>query len=254
MTFIYGVTSWCFIRKFRNFNNYVYLSATIVNILRLVIMTIIFNNCGKIVSNVEFVNVYFYIFMFLSTVYHYWLVVLCYGVYVKVFHRDLSRKYLKSSIFAWGFPLVVWLICGLIFIIILSSIGNDDAHLFRRTYIFVCVIVTCNGIPSVFNLVVFIKFSYSLFFSKQTNASTASKKDRCKEKWRRLYIVIFMYFLSNMFILYFHIWKVFDISFLIRIVTTHLQILPVTLFIPLVNSNRNVWNKYFNNRLARNMS
>ena len=254
-TFIYGVTSWCLIRKFRNFNNYVYLSATIVNIMRLALVSHVLTYCGERLSVVQLVNGYFFVFIFQSTVYNYWLVVMCYVYYVKlvkVFNGDIKRKYLKSTVFAWGMPIVVILICRLILVLIeLIAVESD----IRLMFLYVCVLLTCNLIPVVFNLIVFLKLLYSLFFScKDVNVIAVSKTERRKERWRRLCLATSLFLLSNLFVLTYIIWDLLELSVVVRTVSFNVQILVITIFIPVVKGNRELWYEYYKNRLRRNTS
>ena len=257
VTFIYGVISWCLIKKFRNFNNYVYLSATIVNIMRLIVISIIFLNCDEIVVKIPYIEVYFYIFMFLSTVYHYWLVVMCYVFYVKlvkVFNGDMKRKYLKSTLFSWGLPVLIVFICRFALFIIEQAIDEENTQFSRKQFISNCMLVVSHVIPTAINSLIFIELLYSLFCSKESNASSLSKKERIKEKWRRLYTATSIFFLSNVFVLYFLIWTGFHFSMITRYSTMYIQLLAVTIFIPLVKSNRVVWKEYYKTRLSRIMS
>ena len=251
-TFIYGVTSWYLIRKFRNFNNYVYLSANLVNILRLTVVTITLIHCEA--ATVDFrdcITMYwFIIFLHLTTVYNCWLLVMCYMFYVhivKVFHKDIEKKYLKSSIFAWAVPSVIWIVCA-VCIVIIHAVSKRDKWNIIHLFITVCSILFCNVLPSFINLVIFIKLVSSLFFGKATNAGTVSIIDRRKERLRRLCTSTAMFVLSNVVVLTFVIFDLFRLTVEVRAVMLSLQIAAMALFVPLLKSNRSFWHEYCVNR------
>ncbi|KAF9798367.1 hypothetical protein SFRURICE_016005 [Spodoptera frugiperda] len=100
IAFVYGVTSWCLIKKFRHFRNYVILSAITAGLLRLVTFQIgmslitrdIVLNYPVVPALVASTMTYF------SLSFNCWLLVLCYIFYVdfvKVFRLDIHRRYLK---------------------------------------------------------------------------------------------------------------------------------------------------------------
>ena len=251
VTFIYGVTSWYLIRKFRNFNNYVYLSAILVNILRLTVLSLTLIHCENNITDFR-QCLGFYgraAFIYLTTVYNYWLIVMCYMFYVdivKVFDKNIGKKYLKSSLFAWAVPLLILIICGFILVIIeIVQKGHDEVMFLL--FVTICTYITSNLLPSVFNLTLFIKVVYSLYFSKDTETSVVFKQD----KTRRLSVATAMFILSNVFMFTFILWDVFDLSIFVRGVTLSIQMIALAFFVPLVKSNRRLWYEFYKNRSSR---
>lgn len=96
--------------------------------------------------------IFTFICVFLTTVYNYWLVVMCYEYMfhvdiVKMFDSDSirKRKYLISTIFAWGVPLIVVLICRLSFFFVELGGGDNEQFLFKKlVFIDWCIDISCN--------------------------------------------------------------------------------------------------------------
>ena len=248
VTFIYGVISWCLIRKFRNFNNYVYLSATLVNILRLAVGTLTLIKSGfSVPKSVENINLYFFIFMFLSAVYNYWLVVLCYMFYVdivKVFDIKIKRKYLKSSLFAWGVPLLLLVISRSIFLLV--ELTEEDKTE-KRLLVFAraCIRVTSYAFPTIINSIFYVKLVYSLFSCKNAVNVIIPRKERIKQNVSRLCIATAMFILNNIFVLTMVLWDLFHCTNVVRSASFCLQVIVLSLFFPLLKSNRTSWYEHY---------
>ena len=256
VTFIYGVTSWYLIRKFRSFNNYVYLSAILVNLLRLTVLWILI---VLFFRNSHFYNKFNhllgYIFLYLTTVYNYWVVIMCYMFYkdiVKVFDISIKKKYLFSTLFAWGVPLIVFLICKLIFFFMES--GANDKVVVWSVVVLLAAYICCSILPTVLNVVLFIKLVFALYPCNNKNAAAISKKERRKQNLSRLCTATAMFLLCNVFVATFLLWELLEFSHLISTFTLNIQIIVLALFVPLVKSNRAVWHEYYKNRLNRSMS
>ena len=243
VTFLYGVTSWYLIRKFRSFNNFVYLNVILVNIMRLSVLSF-----TTMHSALELTTLTHFLFsIYLMTVYNYWLLVLCYIFYVdvvKVFRKDVKRKFLKSSLFAWGVPLMVLIGCRLASLIIDVLLeGNVEKRLLRL--VTSCIFITCNIIPVIINITMFAYLVRSIF-CKDT-VTEVSKKERRRENCRRLCTATAMFILTNILVMALILWNVFEISFTQRALGLGLHIIAFALFVPLVKSNRVIWHEYYKN-------
>ena len=250
-TFMYGVTSWCLIKKFRTFNNYVYVNVIFVNFLRLIVVWLPFVNNAYTNVFQKYENLDVFVYVFLLTVFNYWLVVMCYMFYVdivKVFHNYIKRRYLYSFLFAWGVPSTVTGINRLIIFFMQRADVKED---FLQNFIEICNFITCSVFPAMINLVLFIKLLYSLFPCSETIACTMPKKVRRKQKLSRLFTATAMFVVSNIFVLTMLIWELLKVSVLTRILTTNVQILLLALFVPLLKSNRVYWHEYLKNLLKR---
>ncbi|KAH9643946.1 hypothetical protein HF086_016496 [Spodoptera exigua] len=107
ITLSYGILSWCLIKKFRNFKNYVFLSGTLVNVIRLSLLaaTVMHRDLNTLkfaFSKLIFMSNLSLIYF--STVYNNWMVVMCYMLYVdivKVFKKDFKKKYVQVTLLTW---------------------------------------------------------------------------------------------------------------------------------------------------------
>lgn len=236
IAFVYGVTSWCLIKKFRHFRNYVMLSAITVNTLRLscyLIFRLAFTHFPLPVEVYIFI---FADFVYFSLSFHCWLLVLCYIFYVdfvKVFRLDIHRRYLKSSLFAWGIPFVTTFLYFLI-----KSLLNPDnyAALFSVEIIEFLLLI-----PVSMSLVIYVTVIYYLFNEGDSGSWTSSKK------WGRFYVSTLIFILSNLIVLA----AIIDIlSVRILIVDVigeigeYLNTIVISIYIMIVKSNRTLWREY----------
>ena len=248
-TLIYGVTSWCLIKKFRNFNNYVYLNAIIVTIIRLIVVSI--TNIYFIESITKFTH--FLIFIFFSTVFNYWLLVMSYMFYVdvvKVFNGSFKKKFLTCFLLAWCVPMIGLTVGILVlFIVELTVESNYNEYKFNVLITIIYVIILCDVTPLLINVVFFLRLIHSLFSCKGENDCVVPEGKRKKVNWRRLCTARVMFMLTNVNILVLFIWDFFYDSMMLRTVTFSIQTFVLSLFVPLVKSNRTLWHEYFKNRL-----
>ena len=256
-TFMYGVTSWCLIKKFRNFNNYVYLNAVFVNILRLTLGIFSLIRGGIYLTKLaQYINIYFFILMFFSAVYNYWLVVMCYIFYVdivKVFDTDIKWKYFKSSLFAWGVPFIFLVICKSVLLFVdLTESRNQEIKL--TAFAWAGIMITSNVFPTIINLVLYVKIVCNLFPCNDTVNVIIPKKERMKQNVCRLLIATCMFVLNNLFVICMLVWDLWSGSDIVRAVSFCLQIVVLSLFVPLVKSNRTLWQEYFKKRLKSIMT
>lgn len=257
LTFVYGLISWKIIRKFRNFKNYMYLNAVLVNILRLLLVAFVYMvmlrfNVDFDSQNVVFQLMFFFTFIYLTMAYNHWLLIINYIFYVdvvKVFQKDIKRKYLKSWLFGWVLPFVILIVLALLF----SINRNDDDGYDQLVLkiIFVWLLATCNLVPIFVNLIIFFKVLWALFLYKDTSGSMMTKKERCVENCRRLSMVAAGFALSSAVMLTSLIWQLFNFVRLWRALSLGLEIIALVVYVPLVKSNRELWREYFEIRSRR---
>ena len=250
-TFIYGVTSWYLIRKFRNFNNYVYLNTTLVNICRLIVMSVTEMRLDGAYDSIK----NFITFMYFSTVYNYWLLVMCYMFYVdvvKVFDGDIKRKFPRSFLLAWGVP-TTGLIISIIMLIIIERVVECDRDKLILLGITILAAFTAELLPLIINAVVFTKLVCSLFFCQGKPGCVVPKEVRNKEKWRRFSTAVAMFMLTNISIVIYLLCSFISTDILLQTILFSCQIIFLSLFVILVKSNRILWHEYFLNRKNRIM-
>lgn len=251
--FIYGVTSWYVIKKFRHFKNYVYLNVIVSSFLRLTayvtyILPVITlkRSVFRIVNDekTDIYKVFYYLKTYFTSVQYYWLLVICFIFYVeivKVFSGDIRRRYLKSTLLAWGVPLITTLI-----IIIANPLLYDFYDV--ESYVkYLHIKIAIRVLPLFVNLVIYIILVISLFRASKESGGTAAKK------WRHFYIATLIFVLSDVVQLSTFIWDIVYLSYDIQVYLVNLQTIAIDLFFPIVKSNRELWRTFFANRLERNM-
>ncbi|KAH9643945.1 hypothetical protein HF086_016495 [Spodoptera exigua] len=252
-SFLFGVISWSLIRKFRNINNYVFLNAGFANVVRLVIVSTTILHRGLKIFNDDLVSVI--ILSYVTMVYKYCLVVICYMFYidiVQVFHKDVKRKYMKVALFTWGVPIILTSLAA-IFVAITLYVIEDPAAEFILMFIIMIITITCNALPAVVNSIIFIKIIWTLFYKKPDGA-VLSRTEICKDKLRRLCLAIVLFVLSNLIVTTLATWEVFEVIFIREFVTSALQIVIVSLFLLLSKSNRALWREYIKKRVLWTLS
>lgn len=240
IAFVYGVTSWCLIKKFRHFRNYVILSAITVNTLRILSYLIFRLMITHFLLPVEVFIFIFAAFVYFSLSFHCWLLVLCYIFYVdfvKVFRLDIHRRYLKSSLFAWGVPFVT---TSLYFLI--KGLLNPDnyAELFS-----VVIIEFLLLIPVSISLVIYVTVVYYLFHEGDSGSWTS------KKKWGRFYVSTLIFILSNLIVLAAVI-DIINVRILVVDVIgemgEYLNSIAISIYIMIVKSNRTLWREFVNKK------
>lgn len=236
VAFIYGVISWCLINKFRHFKNYVFLNVIVANFLHLLFFVIYVSNSEKEQITLFLPLLLFYICL-LS--YNCWLIVLShifYSDFANVFSFNISKVFLKSSLFGWCLPFFVVFITPIILNIFqMCNLIGDSVELFR---IFFFVIHSMSPIA---NFVIYLSVLYFVFRRSDTDANTSNK-------WRRVFIATLIFVFINMSSLSYLLELmndgiIFDsISFLGDILNT----IVFSLYIIAVKNNRELWAEYFN--------
>lgn len=239
---IYGLTSWCLIQKFRHFRNYVYLNAILACVCRLITFSIIYRvfgysaDGGPVPDTIDFFLKYF------TSVQCYWFLVMCCILYVdivKVFNGDIQRRFLKSTLFAWGVPLVSTVICKFVLPLFLS----DDMFFYPQT-----VIV---NLPLFVNLIIYMKFIHSLFCCWYGSSENSNSATNCL---RRFYIASLIFIFSDIAMLFTVVMtKTLKLSLITQSVLSDIQVISIDLFVPLIRCNRDLWKAFRAKRLERNV-
>ena len=229
VAFIYGVTSWRAIKEFRHFRNYVLLNVIFTNMMRFLFSAI---------------SMSFVLAICLSS-FQFWLLVLSciyYSDFVNIFKSDIRRKYLKTGLFAWGGPLILWTI-PFIYVIIYGVLNHNmvlgENHFFSSTYY--VIIVFC--IPAAVNLFIYIAVLYILI--RGSDGTTTSTN-----KWRSFFIALLIFIQSNsplsFYTIYFQANDVF--VYFLCVFADLLNTIVIDVYIIIVKSNRELWRKYLEKR------
>ncbi|KAJ8707473.1 hypothetical protein PYW08_010725 [Mythimna loreyi] len=249
--FIYGVISWCLIKKFRHFRNFVYMNAIVSSLLRLTTVSLIIPGVMQIfeIDDQVILDICRYICTYFSAVQNYWMLVICYIFYVdivKVFRGHVNRKYLKCCLFAWGTPFMT-------IVLYYVFIYYNDRHIhvyaagstmdFVANSVEVFIIVS----PLMINCCLYCAVLFALCNCFQPKATTSTNN------WRRFYIATLLFLLSDVLVLSSIIWDFMSISFSLRAVMSKLQQIAIDLFLPLVRSNRELWKQYYAKKMATNI-
>lgn len=252
-TLIYGVTSWCTIKKFRNFKNYVYLNAILANVL-----TILFYIIDHyIVHNVMFSDPLSYIWflmtellfiLYFKTVCKHWLVVIiymCYVDFVGVFHMNFQRKNIKSSLFAWGAPFITTVTFMLVFYFEIIKTGL----IFKITALNTLLIVLMPNVifPLILNFLFYIRVLYLVCRSFNTSAHTAN------DSRRRLLIASLIFIFGNFIFLsdYVEVLLIGEerkILSILELLVIYSSAIALDVVLVVVRRNRILWYEFYLNK------
>lgn len=242
--FLYGVISWCVVKKFRNFRNYVLLSAILANVLRFLVTVISYVLSPETLKHPLVRLVYISVFLYCLLSYNYWLLVLCYIFYadfVKVFQRDIRRKYLKSSFFAWVLPLISVLIYFLTFLF--YYVTRSKGKITRRHFVVGMLMML---MPIAINFVIYILVLCSLLRTSKVGGSTSTNKSG------RFYISLIIFILSNAVLVFTGILQVFQMPQLVMDIlgdlAEYINIIALDIYLPAVKTNRNMWREFFDKK------
>lgn len=235
---IYGVTSWFLIQKFRHFRNYVYLNAILACLLRLITFSIIYRVFGDSTNDGAVPTIIDFFLKYFTSVQSYWLLVICCILYVdivKVFNGDVNRRFLKSSLFAWGVPLATTVLCKFVLPLFLT----DEIHFYPQIVII--------NLPLFVNLIIYMKFIHSLFCCWYGSSGDASRNINY---WRRFYIATLVFLFSDVAMLFtVFMTKILELSLVAQSILSDIQVIAIDLFVPLVKCNRELWKAYHVKRL-----
>ncbi|KAJ8707469.1 hypothetical protein PYW08_010721 [Mythimna loreyi] len=248
---LYGVTSWCIIKKFRHYRNFVLLSACIADMLYLLVWFFM-SYPDKLLIYLPDLSIYiFAIFLCCLLSYNCWLLVLCYIFYVdfvKVFSMDIRRRYLKSCLICWGVPIVT-LFLFYVIPVVLNVNGIIDTALPALIAMFLVAVVII--VIIICNFVLYLRVVHSLFRGIEIGASTSTKK------WRRFFICTLVFGFSNVLTLT-ALLQIFEVKdfYIIVLVNFGLFVntLALTVYTILGKSNREVWREYLNKRRSKQVA
>ncbi|KAJ8707467.1 hypothetical protein PYW08_010719 [Mythimna loreyi] len=237
---LYGVTSWCIIKKFRHLRNYVLLNLMITNMIRYSLFVYVESNCFLHYIHLVKVQIVLYLFEFWALTFNCWLLVLCYIFYidfVNVFNKEISRRYLKSNLFAWGVPFAA---------ILLYFITGRLLYAYCSMEILTTPIgISLLLLPVTISFVVYVMVVYSLFWNSKAPASTSS------DKRRRLYISTLIFVLSNVMVLY-CLRDLFEVTDkyvnVLGVFGEFMNIIALDTYFILGKFNRELWQGYFKKR------
>nr|XP_049705386.1 uncharacterized protein LOC126056456 [Helicoverpa armigera] len=248
--FLYGVTSWCLIAKFRHFRNFVYINAIVSSLLRLVTVSLIIPGLMQIIhfEDQDILNICRYICTYFSAVQNYWMLVICYIFYVdivKVFSGHVNRKYLKCYLFAWGIPFVTFLTYYVFLFFNEKEKFYDQGSSmdFFANSVEVFIIVS----PLMINVGLYVAVLTSLCQCFQPKTPSATNN------WRRMYIATLLFLLSDVLVLSSFIWDIMSVTFILRAVLSKMQQIAIDLFLPLVRTNRELWQEYLSRKSSKDI-
>lgn len=162
--FILTLISWIRIPKWRNFKNYIYVN---LGISRFIYYVLVF---GSVLFGIVYCSFVFYL----------WVLILSIKVYtdlVEIFQINITRIFLKSSIFAWGIPLFI-------------EFGYNIIASYHEVYIANVGIETAILILLLINFTLYIKVVYSLSKFNPLN----DRASRC----RKIEIATLSFFICGM--------------------------------------------------------
>lgn len=232
--FIIGLTSWIIIRNFRHFKNYVFLSIILCNIMNIV-APILYRLWKKYKIQNEVVQHLVAIpYLYFKLSVNCWLVVLCYVFYVdfvKVLGGDVTRKYLKSNLFAWGIPSlsVVWNVFVMRYI-------EKNAKIAAPIYI------TSVFVPLIVNLFIYIRVVYALL-----KVDVHDKSDRCG----RIQASTVIFFVSGLLMLLVPLQRLVWVPDFLVLLLAHLQTFAIDVYFLAIKINRKVWRNYYAKRIRK---
>lgn len=241
---LFGVVSWVLIKKIRSLKNYVFLSTMFVTVLNFFAIGFnafkYFETLSQSDELFYLITLYECVIIYLRLVVSFWLLVLCCLFYVdivKVFKVDITRRFLKSTLFAWGVPFIITLVFSALVPITLYNIDKHNS----RPDILLVVNIVLIFIPTIVNVGIYIRVLISLF--KANNVSGATFEVR------RVYIATLIFVLSGIIFLLVPIFSLIEPSNLVLAFVEYAQIVTLDVYFLIVKSNRTVWKEYFVNRI-----
>lgn len=242
ITFIYGVVSWCLIKKFRNFRNYVLLGpilAITMCCLAAHVQVFILASKPHLAETIIFTAIYAFLLYF-ALVFYCFFIVLCYIFYVdyvKVLHLKINNKYLICSLFVWCFPFVE------IFVFFLTRFLTNT-YLFPQLFISFDVLYIW-VLPLLLSVICYFLVVYSVFCGHKSESWTSIKR------LGHFGIATFIFAFSNFSIIV-HLSRVLDRDDFILLMVGQIQHYMVALFICIylivVRRNRILWGEFLNKK------
>lgn len=259
-TLIYGVVSWCIMKKFRTYRNYVFLNAILSNFLYCV--AVLWRK--RILRSSDSIGwkVFSYFFLtYVSTAKCFWLVVINHMFYVdlvKVFDTHVQRRNLKSSIFGWGVSLITTAIYTYLRYYNYFRFPTDymaQGNLLVRGTINLIAVYGLQIIPLAVNCLMYLIIIFSLCRSFISSAHPPSYI------WRHLYIATLIFVLSDILLLYdyfiknllYYTMPLEDLRVQVATVLiklfTKLSPLILDIFLIVLKSNRKLWYELYVKRM-----
>lgn len=244
LVFVIGTVSWCTIKKFRHFKNYVFISAILSGALNDIVAALYIGyrfNYSQYVSTYTFLRLrmlYHATITYFSLVKYFWMLVLCWIFYVdivKVFGGDISRRYFKSSLFSWGIPVILSFPLPLI----LLALSN---YIEIETTVMICAFfdLAILFLPLLISFGVYVKVICTLF--KSSDVSRTAVKNR------RIYLATLIFLLSGVLFFIMPLWFIVDLPYFILFIIKHLQTMTMNVYLLIVKSNRDLWMEYYEKR------
>lgn len=241
-TLIYGVSSWCVMKKFRNYRNFVFLNGILSNLLYYSILLIF-----KWTENGFIENVTNYLCMYFETAKCHWLVVISHMFYVdivKVFNGYyLQRRFLKSCIFGWGLSLITNTMSVFINYHFYDVFDYSETELLLKMTDLLSVVEQI--LPLTVNGIFYFIIVFSLCRSFITCALARSNI------WRRLYISTLIFILGDVLVLCNYVIKALSPSQIIKLILNLLSYfnpLILDIYFVVKKSNRETWFDFYVNR------
>ncbi|KAJ8715008.1 hypothetical protein PYW08_004989 [Mythimna loreyi] len=260
ITFIFGVTSWCIMKKFRTYKNYVFLNAILSNLLYFLCRVWILKEYDiyglDILVTLKYYDKYsYYACEYILTVRFHWLIVISHMFFVdivKVFSGNIQNKYLKSAIFGWGISLITATICATLRALSILNYSTLRSRFGIIVTTIIAVIMSFGNqvLPGILNCYFYIRTVFTLWLSYNASAQTPSYI------WRRLYIATLILILSDAMLLYNSLIKfMFNANNRIAnfFVTLFGEINPLILdvFFIILRSNRKLWHDLYIHRFNK---
>ncbi|KAJ8730997.1 hypothetical protein PYW08_002410 [Mythimna loreyi] len=238
---IYGLTSWCFLKKFRNYRNYVLLNAILSYFFHYFTFILMYSKKIRFDDYSEVID-------YFTTVKNHWLLVISHMFYVdivKVFNQNIKRRYLKASLFSWGLPVITSIISEYLLKMYVEYIWiNVDNYYLTNNYVFGTIFYLEQIIPVTINTVLYIVTVISL--CRSFNMSTHTGRNTCL----RLYIATLIFLMSDVTLLSSYIMNMtkysFNIYFIIaEYLLVYFNILLMVVFLIAVKGNRKAWYDFY---------
>lgn len=237
---LFGLISWCLLKKFRTFRNYVLLSTIIAQMLLMLMFDPSDLFGEETVKNNEALRIIpFVLLVFFIMCVKCWLIVLCFVFsvdFVRVFHYDFRAKYLCSTLFAWGVPFIIVLIYTIVGCVLINRPSQTD--IFDTPTAMILLLI-----PVAISLVTFIAVICRLFSDSSANNNLCV----------RFTIAISIFTLSN-YCLFTIVTGILDKNIyavdILGEIIEYVIIIALIVFIVVLKSNWKLWRDYINKRFA----
>lgn len=239
------------ITKFRHFKNYVFLNAILGTIFSFISFLLDFSASQPKPGSLQYM-VLLYLLDFLRTYFklvaHCWLLVLCCIFYldiVQVFNTHVSRRYLKSALFAWGVPLILFIIYSLslplLGWLLSKHFENETMKVISKILFFLDIFVIF--VPLVINVLIYIRVLIELFNTTNVPKSAINS--------RRFYIATLIFLLSGVIFLISPLWLFVEPPDVIITVIDYLPSISMDVYFLIVKSNRDLWLEFYVKRIKK---